>query len=64
MYIDLITVSSKETVIKSLSLVQLTMGGREQAFASYEKTEQSKSSNFYTWDGLKHLAVWQQFNWP
>lgn len=29
------------------------MGGKEQAFASYEETEQSKSSNSYTWDGVQ-----------
>lgn len=34
------TVSTKESVIKSLRVVQRTTGGREQAFASFEETEQ------------------------
>lgn len=35
-----ITVSTKESIIKSQRVVQRTIGGREQAFASFEETEQ------------------------
>lgn len=36
----LITVSTKLSIIKSFRVVRCTLGGRKQAFASFEETEQ------------------------
>lgn len=41
--------STKETVIKSLSVAWYSMAGGEEAFAPFEEIEQDKSCNSSSW---------------